>query len=119
MNVAECALKAILTPWHICTNRTENAPQKRECPTNANAPKQKGNALCYSEPGVARPRYPRDTNNQTQRTLLRSMFKSRIYAKNVKRPANNVTIARVKKLLQKRQVLIPQIIAERQIAFAC
>jgi hypothetical protein len=88
-------------------------PHKRECAQT------EGHALSYSEPGVARPRYPRDTNNQTQRTLLRSMFKSRIYAKNVKRPANNVTIAHVKKLLQKRQVLIPQIIAERQIAFAC
>lgn len=33
--------------------------------------------------------------------------------------ANNLTIARLKKLLEKRQELIPQMIAERQMAFAC
>jgi hypothetical protein len=33
--------------------------------------------------------------------------------------ANNVTIAQLKKLLEQRQELIPQMLAERQIAFAC
>ena len=33
--------------------------------------------------------------------------------------ANNLTIARLKELLKKREELIPQILAERQPAFAC
>ncbi|HUS35738.1 MAG TPA: hypothetical protein VM680_10335 [Verrucomicrobiae bacterium] len=33
--------------------------------------------------------------------------------------ANNVTIAQLKKLLEERKELIPQMLAERQIAFAC
>ena len=33
--------------------------------------------------------------------------------------ANNVTIAELKRLLEKRQELIPQILSERQLAFAC
>jgi hypothetical protein len=33
--------------------------------------------------------------------------------------ANNVTIRRLKELLKKREELIPQMLAERQLAFAC
>ena len=33
--------------------------------------------------------------------------------------ANNVTIAHLKKLLEERQELVPQVLAERQMAFAC
>ena len=33
--------------------------------------------------------------------------------------ANNVTVARLKELLKKRDELIPQMLAERQVAFAC
>jgi hypothetical protein len=32
--------------------------------------------------------------------------------------ANNITIARLKELLKKREELIPQMVAERQLAFA-
>ena len=33
--------------------------------------------------------------------------------------ANNLTVARLKELLKKREELIPQMLAERQLAFAC
>ena len=33
--------------------------------------------------------------------------------------ANNVTIARLQELLKQREELIPQMVAERQWAFAC
>ena len=33
--------------------------------------------------------------------------------------ATNVTITRLKELLKKREELIPQMLAERQLAFAC